>query len=297
MQYASVAETRAAYIANSFRMTSELTAGHAFDGVFYGPGSPEVLLHRDCYFDPIHASKHWRHISAIQVHRHPQSHLGLLLANGKETCSESGIGVISVNIGLLAMQYRGFILEQYRKLQNHSESLLGINHFIHMNVLPPILYRHMDYVLMNRMMNLFYGAPMGQAYLKHPFLLYDYQQKLDKSLGFYLKHIQDKSMRYEDMLLGIPAIFANTQYEALQLPDYAPTRQVQWSLLLARLPVIQFLIDVGGDKGKRRNSTQLNNLNRHITRLLRDNSIMQGLNPSLSIDYQIQLEALQRSLQ
>jgi hypothetical protein len=159
-----------------------------------------------------------------------------------------------------------------------------------------MLYRHMDGVIMNRLMNLFYGAPMGTAYRQHPFLLYDYRHKLDQSLGIYLKHIENKSLRYEDMLRNLPAVFFNSQLDALKLPDYAPTRQVQWSLLLARLPVIQFLIDVGGDAGRRRNGTVLNSLNRLITRLLRDDGTAQGLSDSDRLDYQIQLESLQRRL-
>jgi hypothetical protein len=296
LQYASLAETRAAYVSSSFRLTGELTAGRSFDGVFYGTGVTEVLLHRDCYFDPIKASQQWRRIAALQIHRHPQSHLNLLLPNGKLTCNETGVAVISINVALLALQYRGFILEQYRKLQTHQESILGVNHFIHMHVLPPMLYRHMDGVIMNRLMNLFYGAPMGTAYRQHPFLLYDYRHKLDQSLGIYLKHIENKSLRYEDMLRNLPAVFFNSQLDALKLPDYAPTRQVQWSLLLARLPVIQFLIDVGGDAGRRRNGTLLNSLNRLITRLLRDDGTAQGLSDSDRLDYQIQLESLQRRL-
>lgn len=293
-QYARVAETRGTYVANSFRMTSELTAGTVFDGHFYGPGGSEIILHRDCYFDPVKADLHWPHIAAVHVHRHPQSHLGFLLPNGRETCSETGVSVVSVNVGLLAVQYRGFILQQYRKTAG--VSLLGLNHFIHMYVLPNMLYRHADYVLMNRLMNLYYGAPLGQAYRTHPFLLYDYHQKLDQSLGFYLKRLQKKSLDFSSVLKSLPALYTENQEEALQLPDYAPTRQVEWALLVARLPTIQFLIDLMGSNAKARNQMHLNTLDRLITRLLRDQSIQQALSPDLAMETTLQLEGLRRTI-
>lgn len=295
-QYASVADTRAPYTANSFRMTSELTAGHVFDGSFYGPGCPEVLLLRESYFDPLKADKHWRHVSALQVHRHPQSHLGLLLPNGRESGTDTGMAVISINLALLAVQFRAFVWEQDRKLKQAGMSLLGVNHFIHMHVLPNMLYRHFDYVLMNRLMNLYYGAPMGQATRKHPFLLYDYQHKLDQSLGLYLKRLEGRSLNYSDVLKTLPAVYAENQEDALQLPDYAPTRQVQWALVLSRLPVIQFLIDLMDSKSYHRNQDELNALSRLLTRLERDQSLTQALPPSIALDVQMQLSALQRRL-
>lgn len=296
LQYASVAETRAAYVASSFRLTSELTAGRVFDGVFYGPGCPEVILHRECYFDPLRATQHWKHLAAVQVHRHPQSHTGLLLPNGKTTCTEQGIAVLSVNIALLAVQYRGFVLEQYRQQQNGATSLLGINHFIHMYVLPNMLYRHVDYLLLNRVLNLYYGAPMGQATLKHPFLIYDYNQKLDRSLSVYLTQLKKRNLTLTDTLMSLPAVYAEQQRAALQLPDYAPTRQVEWALVLSRLPVIQLLVDLSLSHTGRRDRDDFNALRRLLTRLLRDQSLLGHLPAGLDMELQIQLQGLLRQI-
>lgn len=146
-------------------MTSDINYGQVFKGVFYGPSCDELILYDEEYFNPFYAEKEWMRINAVKVLLHPKSDLALLLPNGRDSSTGGGLAVISVNVPLLAIQYRGFLKSQMLKIKAEDDAKLGIQHFIHMFVLPNMLYNQIDITIMNRLMNLFYNAPMSEFYL------------------------------------------------------------------------------------------------------------------------------------
>jgi hypothetical protein len=277
-QYFSTVSVRAPYIANAFRLTSELQPGNIFTGVFYDHGCQEIIISNSDYVNPVYAEQNWKRISAVETLTHFRSDLGLLLPNGKNTGTETGLAVISVNLPLLSLQYRCFVREQQRNT-NTSEQNLGIAHFVHMYVLPNMLFSHTDIALINRAMNLFYGAPMGQATARHSFPVLDYSKRVDKVYTRWLKTAQSKSQLYSTTLQSLLTVVSKNAEEALILPNLAPTRQVLWALTLARLKYIKFLLDVGGVRNIAYNRTSVNNTQRQLKRLNGENiypSVIQG---------------------
>lgn len=272
-QYANVATTRAPYVANALKITSEINYGRYVQGVFYGRGCTEILIHDTEYFSPSQVEKDWKSVCAVNVLLHPKSDLKLLLPNGRDTSDETGLVVVSINVALLAFQYRCFCQDQALK-PTAGQSQLGIPQFIHMFVLPNMLYSHLDMVIINRMMNLFYKVPMGKPYLKHPFPVADLSKRLDHFLLNTMQHLQNQEMSYEQMLKNIPAFDFPSMDEALAIPDLAPTRQVKWALLLSRLSIMDFMMDLGGVKNQRFNQYHLNRLNRYLIRFDMDNSLI-----------------------
>ena len=258
-RYVTVVSARAPFVANGMKMTSNLNKGIFHNGEFYGKGTLEVIINDTEYFNPFVAEKNWRNISAVRVLNHPKSDLNLLLPNGKAFSTGEGIAFISINIPLLAVQYRSFCLDQKNRMST-KDSLLGLTHFIHMYVLPSMIYGQTDIVILNRMMNLFYGAPMSQPLFKHPFIIHNYGNKLDKVLDKILLNMDGKLLRYENMLQYIPGIAEDNMEEALELPDIVPTIQVHWALILSRLNVMKFLIDLGGEKNIHLNRDSINYL-------------------------------------
>lgn len=270
-RYVDVASTRATYVAEHMKMTSSVYAGKIFDGIFYGSGCKEILIMDDSYFNPYYAEYNWKRISAVRVLLHPKSDLGLLLPNGKPTSSDTGLAVISINIPLLALQYRAFLLNQLNR--DDESGRLGVQHFIHMYVLPNMLYSHMDIVIMNRMMNLYYAAPMGVAYVKHPFNVLNYSKRIDRILLNIIDTLSDKKMLYEVLLLSIPGIVHQSMDVSLQLPDVALTRQIYWAMIMSRLSIMMYMIDLGGEKDIRLNMSSINALKRILKRFRSDNIV------------------------
>lgn len=155
-----------------------------------------------------------------------------------------------------------------------------------MYVIPNMLYSHIELVLLNRMMNLFYGAPMGVAYGKYPFSIVNYDNKLDSVLKQSLDRIKNSNFIYPSMLSNIPSIFNNSMLESLIIPDVAQTRQVWWSLVLSRLKVMKFLLDISNEKAIVNNKSYINHLKISIKNLNRDNVYSSSL--PKDINYEIQ---------
>lgn len=269
-RYVEVTRVRAPYLAKAYRLTSEIDYGVVHPGTFYGPGTDEVLLYDDTYFDPVYAEKNWKRITAVTPIWHPRSDLGFMLPNGKATSTDNGLAVTAINIPLLALQYRCFLRDQLVS-QKTDAGMLGPNHFVHMYVLPNMMFAHTDIVIMNRLMRVYYGLPMGEARQRHPFPIVQYDNKLDSVLSKIVTDYQNRPMQYDWLLSAMPTISSEDMAHALLMPEIAPTRQVWWSMMISRLETIGFLIDLGGEEGIRRNGVHLNRLNRDLRRLKREN--------------------------
>jgi len=285
-RFMEAAYARSPYISKHFKFTSDINYGIFHQGIFYGDGVDELIIYDESYFNPYEAIINWKNIQAVKVLEHPVSSLGLLIPNGKRNTTSTGLAVISIDIPLLLIQYRGFCSQQFLKVdyEENADSLLAVTHFLHMYVLPNMLYSHIELVIRNRLMNLFYGAPMDVSLAKHPFPVINYDDKLDKCLLTIIKHIKDTNMQYFSMLKNIPSIFVRDCQAALQMPDMAKTRQVWWALLLTRLNTMKFLLDIGGSKGISNNKSFINKLQIDIKRLLDENLIESMLPEDMYFD-------------
>lgn len=267
-RFLEVTYARSPYVAKYFNITDDISYGKLFDGVFYGQGCTEILLYNEDYFDPFNSLNKWKSLKPVTVLEHPISDFSLLLPDGKDKNTAKGLCVISINLPMLMFMYRQFLEEQRFK---DKESVLGASHFVHMFVLPGMLYSHIEIVLLNRMKNLFYAAPMSQSLKKHPFPIVDYSDKVDRISDDVLEHLFDTSRQYYQYLKSIPSFFDEDMQESMLMPDIARTRQVWWSLLLSRLGTIKFLIDLGSKKGLAANTSLLNKLKLDIKQIKREN--------------------------
>ncbi len=270
------ARARVSFLATHFKMTSEVSKGYVHPGYFYGSGNSEVYLFNDDFFSADYVEKNWKDVSAITVVSHAIDDFKLLLPNGKETGSSTGVAIISINMLMLNFQYRCFLKEQDMVLRNG-----GVPHdvpvFVGKYLLPNMMNSHSDQVVFNRLYNLHFGIKNTTPKFKHPFNLTSYEDKLDHTLEQTLDVIRNSGMRYYDMLNNMPGITDISALNVNVLPEYAPTVNIRWALFLARVKQIYFLIDVGGERSIRNNRELINDLKLYIKRLERDNLISDKL--------------------
>lgn len=272
---------RSAYIGKYFNLTSELGYGRTFDGDFYGPGCDEIIIYNEEYFNPFDSAINWKDLQPVRVLEHPVSDFGLLLPNGAEHNTGKGLVAISINVPMLLFMYRGFLLS--RNLLN-SEQVLGAEHFVYMYVLPGMMETHTDIVLLNRLKNLFYAAPMTQSTKRHAFPITDYSSRIDHVNTDIIKHLEGTSRLYTQYLKCIPSIVNEDMQETLIMPDMAKTRQVWWSLMMSRLSTMKFLIDLGGERGCDANGIYIHKLQLDIRQIRRENVLDSVLPIDLAYD-------------
>lgn len=292
-RFNEVALVRSPYLAKHFNLTSPINYGSTFKDVFYS-NCTEFILYDDSDFDHNLVLQDWRNICAVKVLDHPISNTGFLIPSGNggiinnkekeiefesdtaNLYSDKGMAVISINIPLLLTQYKGFLLESINNTNITSE--LSVANFVHMYVLPNMLYSHVDLVVLNRMMNIFYGAPMGESYRKYPFPISNYNSKLDYVLKQSLIRVKTSSYIYPSMLMNMPSVFNDSILKSLIIPDITQTSQVWWLLILSRLKVMKFLLDISNEKALSNNRSYINSLKINIKNLKR-NSVYKTLLP------------------
>lgn len=284
-RYVEACRARANFVSKTIGMTCDTGFGKIHQGTFYGPGSQEIIFNVDEWFDIDEVLGNWQNIIAVKPLWHDRSDLNLMLPNGKKSGTESGLSAISINVAMLSLQYRQFSLDQMTRM-GQKNGLLGTSHFIHMYVLPNMMGPHIDIVIFNRLMNLFYGKPMGIGLMRHAFPLSDYSSKVDHVLRKVLARLETIRADEVEMINFIPSIFSRTMIQALQMPDIATTKQAWWALLLTRIQIMKFLIDIGAISGSNLMNTQdINILKKDLYRLKRENVLQTVLPYDMYFDF------------
>lgn len=288
-KYMLACSARSPYIARNFQMTSEASYGKFHEGVFYGPGSAELFLSIEDYYNYEELAKDWQNIVAVKVLEHPMTDLGMAIPVGQRIGEETGLAVFSVDLPLLYLQYRMFILEQMAEFEK-TGTMLGKGHFVMKYVLPNMVPSQLDVAIRNRFMNLHYKLPMGECLKRHPFALSDYTSKVDDALYGVLNRVQDSKSLYQIDMVHIPAVSSKDGYEAAMIPDMVDTAQCQWARYLTRLPLMKFLIDLGGKEGMQANGTTLRQVVKYTRRLLNDGTFLPRIHPEIAFDVNFFME-------
>lgn len=212
-------------------------------GHFYGPGITEYYLCIDEPFDIYDMDVNYEQYNPVEVLLHPKTDMNIQYLGGNDYSSESGIAIIKINPVMLVMQIRAFILDQTANIPR--ENWKSPTRFIAGTTLAGAMRSHLDIALMNRLVDRFYGSDTTDQILKkHPFSQASYTQHVDRAIDSIIDIIKRTQLRFDVILRTIPAISKENQFDALQMPDVAKTKQVQWLLILARVKYWSFLVDV-----------------------------------------------------
>lgn len=281
-------------IAQTLGFTSPISRGNLWNGVFYGKGNVEIIIADDSSFDPIVADKNWENLEPIRVLRHPRSDLNMNIPNGINSGVEEGIAVISVNIPMLAIQYRAFRREENRHAFMSGANERSIMQFLHMYPLTNMVRSHMDVVMFNRVDRIVHGLPFGEAKIKHPFFLIDYSKELNLFHRLTIESLEDTAKGFYDTLRTIPAVTKENLVEVMELPDVAGTRQIVWALVLARLPALNFLFRMAKGGPSTKNGMEVNMVKRRLLQLRTENLLQSvfARYPSILMDVEMELKDL-----
>lgn len=291
-RYYSIVDDKSNALASAMRMSTAYQKSNLFNGIFYGQGCPEIIVTDCASFDIFDTFKNWREVSAVKVVTHPVSNLNLLLPNGKDVNSEKGLAVISINIPMLAIQFKAFCADQLYMDQQDGTGLQSTAHFIHRFVLPNMLASHLDYALFNRITNLLNGAPLPVSLRRHPFMLNDYTTMSDMMQSEIIDGMSGKSLDYKAILRTIPAVSSPNMQTALTMADNPPTRQLVWVDVLSRIDALKMMIQLGGPESISRNITTLNAFVIDFKLYYRDRSLQNVIPRNMYIDVMYDIEKI-----
>lgn len=276
----------------ALKMTSSIYRGQIFPGVFYGPDCSEVLIAVNDDFDAQEAHDNWTQLTPVTMLRHPVTDLGLRLPDGRNNSTDSGLAVIVINIPLLAVMYRAWRYDQFRREEEEGEQQHSTMQFVHMFVLPSMMPSHLDHVLFNRLLALKKGAPIGDVRRPHSFPLVDWRAKLGLFQERILDFLENNARDFRGIMQEVPMVSDKNLDYLMRLPDLAPTQQVMWALSISRLPILDFLFRVSKGGASIKNRSEVNLVLRQI-KMYRRNSMMKVLPPDVLADVMFEINMIE----
>lgn len=263
-RFYDIVDARASSMAMAFKLSSDTYQGDIHDGVFYGEGTPEILVSDTSLIDPVACFGKWRYLEPVRILSHPKTDIEMHLPNGIAYSREQGLSVISIHIPMLLVMYRGFVHEQLEVLQRGGQAKT-VAQFVNTYVLPNAVGSHFDLALINRCMALSLGQEVvGQTARKHPFALEDVRSQVDGILKDVNGILRRQTYSLEDMILSIPCLSAADATHALKLPPMSPTFQYAWVEVVARAHYLAWFMFLSPNNLKTYNKSLL----QHVARLV-----------------------------
>lgn len=266
---------QAGELAMHFKFTSVLNRGQLFNGIFYGNGTLEAIVATATDFDAEEASKNWRTITPVRVLRHSRTSLYMDPIRPTVIDGEKGMAVISVDIPMLAVQYRAWRTDptSYKR----DESPRSIMQFLCTYVLPRMIGSHMDLAIFNRLASWRKATVPSMSNPSFPFFIPNWYSRLDEQLLKLNDALDRQRGDFLQVLTNIPAVSVESLLEAIQLPKILATRYVQWAFTITRLPIIEFLLLQADQTSVTRNGTSLNAIRRELREMRNDRALQYAL--------------------
>lgn len=241
-------------------------------GTFYNLEIPEIIMSDERAFDVTHAAANWRQLRPVRVLNHPFTDLSIQRLNGKYRTDESGYVVISINIPMLALQYKMWSEEE--RMMGESGISNRTHHFVSMYPITNMMYSHLDWCIVNRLCATYFGNDKESFIRAHPFNVLDVTDRLDDVLDKEVDLLVRRPMSFDHMIEGITLVTSHSLNTLMHAPHGAPTRQFKWGLIMARISIIRLLVQVSKQMGATSsNRMHLNRLRRQITAILDDKGL------------------------
>lgn len=242
--------------ARSLGIGSSIYAPKEFNpGVFYGQEVSEYI-----YLVPsdyTHEYDDYKKIESVKVKYSPRSDFSMLPLMPEFSNSENGYAVITIDPGLLMLQYRAWKKEQL--LLDVSERLTT-GHFVFMYVLPNMLYSHLDVVWLNRLINYSSGR-ISAGYRSISGLALPTVETFTQDITAKIIEVMtERTYRFDSILLGIPTPFSDTFLDVAMLPNQPKTIAVKGFELLCTLPWLEFMFALESNSGSQQNRIYENEL-------------------------------------
>lgn len=256
-----------------FKYTSPVSKGTMKNpSMFYGKGVTDAVLISIEDYDIEDFEDNWRDYSPIRILRHPRTDLGLWMLNGNMPSGDTGICVASINLPMLASQYRCWRLSEGTDFEGDPEA---ITTFLSRYPLTNALPSHYDVAFFNRLNAMSQGKVLAVPTVHTPFWQLDLSQRTDDILKGELTSIYNRRLTFDDILTQIPCITASCLGKLFKIPSEGIyTKQVIWLYALFRLPLVEFLVKENAKSANPRNTYYLKQMRRFFIATGNDRDIL-----------------------
>ena len=244
-----------------------------YPGTFLGVDSEELYISFIEDFDVNQLKGTWELESPIRFLRHPKTDLNANLLLGQSQSEEFGLSVIYINIPLLGCQYRLWRNQQVEQLGEEGRGT--IMHFVSEVVLPNSIPSFLDIAFFNRLHNHLLGKPVSMEPDKHPFFINNRLLETDRILKQIIETNINNRQSFRHIIESVECVTESSLHSLFTIPDNPVTRQIAWTLLLARSPLLHFFLEWDKQSGGQHNRGDLQIIRRTLRQIRSDNGLSQ----------------------
>ncbi|BAW19263.1 hypothetical protein [Ralstonia phage RP12] len=245
-RYVANCSARSLNVAQALKITSGLSKGQIWDGVFYGPGTKEIIIAHDTLFPLQDAWENWKSMHPVTVLLHNQSNTQLNVPDGRVNAPDKGVAVIAINVPMLMAMYYRFNQEQDAVELGGGERRT-LYQFIHGYALAGMVRSHLDGVIFNRLFNKVSGVPNTDAIRKHSFFTNNYDSALDTGADMQIEYLRNLKKRFTGVMAATHLPVSGSLLEYSHLPSIPTTLQAFWAVVVSRIKIVAFLCMVQKD--------------------------------------------------
>lgn len=256
VELSDISTSRYPYLSRNLGFTTDFNRGSLKGHKVY-PYSDNLIFATHSYISPFKAVSNWTSLSPVKCFWMDTEQLELSVPDSKKTVTH-GLYAMSVDIPKLTLMYKGY--KETESQRRSGELILGPQHFVATHVLPSIVPSQLDMSCISSTIAIYNGTYTNNHRVDEVIYLPTRSTDFENIARKALERLDGSRMQYVHMLQHIPTVFAKDGLEALRLPDFVPTTQVQWAMFITRLKIIDFLLEVGGKQGRDANRGFINQL-------------------------------------
>lgn len=280
-------------LAKSFRLFHPVCSNpEPRQGLFYNNNVTEFIILDDSDFNYQLAYEQWEKVVPIKVHYHPFTDMEFRLADGKYSndINERGFAVISINLPLLAVQWKAWV----EKVQRTQDVAPTTTKFLFRYPIVNMIVRHAEIALINRTLNSYANKPVASWNKPHPFASVDLDDKIDNLIASRKNYISSSNFKFDELFSVFYCVRKQDWFEVLKPVELAPTRNFKWVLDLSVIPYLNHWLDIRRDKKLYSNVSEINRLKRDTANLENDAIYFKTLTADMSSllkEFKIKLES------
>lgn len=270
--YVDSARESVGHLSRLFGLSSSTNTGRATtDSNFLNKKVSEIIILHGEHFDVETASQNWKELEPVKFLDHPHTDLSYGLPAGQYLSNESGAAIISINLPMLAMQYRLWAQQELL----HTDPL-KISTFVTGYPLNNAMRSHMDIAIFNRLMNYMNDSsnlnkPKNKA---TSIAMPDLTPSVDAILAAYANAIRRKRMAFHEILHTIPTLTTDNFSYRAKLPEMPITDQAAWAVYGSTIKKLCFLFRLNVELDLALNRDVYNEV-KWITRKLNNDRVLQ----------------------